>query len=157
MIAKRLPIAERLFSRIKKDEVTGCWNWTGGKTGGGYGAIGVNNRTELAHRVSYEWHFGQIADGLFVCHRCDNRACINPDHMFLGTQEQNMSDKTAKQRQAKGEGHGCAKLTEGDVLSIRSSHGVTLKDLGKRYGVSWQHIWQIRSGRAWSHLGKVNA
>lgn len=148
MPAHRLPVRERLFSRFLEDEKTGCWNWTRGKTGAGYGAIAVNNGLKLAHRVSYELHFGSLSDDAVVCHSCDNPGCINPKHLFLGTQATNIADKVSKNRQACGERHGRAKLTLADVEEIRAALGVPLAELAAKYGVSYKYISILRSGSA---------
>lgn len=148
---------ERLMEKILVDPETGCWNWTACKVRDGYGRIGDRGRKlKLAHRISYELHRGAIPDGIHVCHRCDNPACINPDHLFLGTNDDNIADKVAKGRSPcqKGRDNGNAKLTEADVHAIRAAKacwGINMK-LAKQYGVVNSMISDIRGGRKWAHL-----
>ena len=152
MPGKRGSVRDRLLAKIAIDATTGCWNWTASKFPDGYGQFVEVRTSRGAHRVSYELHCGPIPSGMCVCHRCDNRGCINPDHLFIGTNSENMADMTAKNRQAKGATNGRAKLTEDDVLSIRSAVGITQKKLAAKYGVGQILISRIRRGILWSHL-----
>lgn len=97
----RRPIAERLFARVDKSGPGGCWLWTGAVRGNGYGAISLGGQfgpLAATHRVSYEIHNGPVPAGLFVCHRCDVRLCVNPAHLFLGTNMDNVRDMLNKGR-----------------------------------------------------------
>jgi hypothetical protein len=152
---KKNPL-DRLLARTRRNEQSGCLEWQGAKDGGGYGMFAYNGRTQRAHRISYELHVGPIPFGLCVCHRCDNRICVDPDHFFLGTKADNIADMDAKGRRAMplGELHGCAKLTEDEVVAIRAAsggHGL-LTDLARSYGVSRTQISNIRQGKNWSHV-----
>lgn len=127
---------------------SGCWEWIKSRRPNGSGALkeSISRRNLDTHRVAYELYHGSIPPGLFVCHTCDNRSCVNPAHLFLGTAADNVRDRDAKGRQAKGEGHGNAKLTNNQardiVLSIEPS-----AVLATRYAVSIATICNVRGGR----------
>lgn len=134
-----------------------CLDWTGYKTVLGYGKIRYQGRSEFAHRASWMANVGEIPAGLCVCHKCDNRLCIKADHLFVGTQADNMADMARKNRRrgvggTRGSGHHLAKLTEDNVRAIRVSRQKD-SELAKIYGVSYGHIWRIRKGYLWRHLG----
>lgn len=146
-------LKERLVAKAKANPDTGCWDWTASKSKG-YGQIMVGEKPQRAHRVSFEIFRGEVPDDLHVCHRCDNRACINPEHLFLGTNADNTADKVAKGRQhrLRGTAHGMAKLTEADVLTIRSATHATDPELAARYGVGPEAISAVRHRRNWKHI-----
>jgi hypothetical protein len=142
----------RIFRNTTVSDV--CWEWTGSRNECGYGTCGGDGGgSMLAHRLSYQTFCGPIPDGLEVCHTCDNRACVNPMHLFLGLHVENMRDAAQKGRlgRARGERCGAAKLTAADVLFIRSSP-LGSGELAARFGVSATRICQIRKGRGWRHL-----
>ncbi len=135
----------------------GCHIWTGRlDSRKEYGSV---NKKYRAHRMAWVITNGPIPDGLFVLHRCDNPPCCNPDHLFLGTGQDNMDDMHRKGRGvipcSIGEANSSAKLTDEEVLIIRTKRkeeGLTHRALGKLFGVSRRHIGRILSGEKWSHL-----
>jgi hypothetical protein len=151
---------KRLLSNAIIGGPDSCWEWTALKVRKGYGVIRYNGKKLRAHRLSYELHCGPIPAGLFVCHRCDNRGCINPSHLFLGTNTDNMRDMVSKGRhrliRLPGERNGQAKLTEAEARAILASKGkVRQEDLAERYGVSQSRISSIMTGKNWAHLTEV--
>lgn len=147
------PLVERFWPKVSKGE--GCWLWTAFKNRAGYGMIGsVGHAVLLAHRASWEIHFGPIPTGLFVCHRCDVRACVRPDHLFLGTAAENNSDMNEKGRSryaTLGELNPSSKLTESQVVEIRNS-SETQRALAAKHGVSKALIYAIRKRLSWRHV-----
>ena len=135
-----------------------CWLWTGCTNGPGkYGFLLANKEYIFTHRFSYELHIGPIPEGLCVCHRCDNKACVNPDHLFTGTVQDNTDDKVSKNRQLKGEDICQHVLTEPEVREIRrlyrrGSRLLGLASLGRRFGVCMQTISHIVNRTTWMHL-----
>lgn len=146
-------IQYELLGRIVVD-ARGCFNWKGWKCKKGYGTVVVNGKMKKAHRVSYAVFRREIPDGLFVCHKCDNPSCINPAHLFLGTQLDNMRDCKAKGRNPFGETVARHRLTEEQVKDIRRRDwlGETHSSIAKLYGVGRPHVSGICSGRYWRHL-----
>lgn len=134
----------RFLKRVKK--TPGCWEWLASKTTGGYGRFKVGTRDVGAHRFSYTIHKGTIPSGAYVCHSCDNPWCVNPDHLWLGSQADNIKDMCLKGHQGK--------LTASTVQQIREEskkEGPSV--LARRYGVTRQTIWRVVTKRAWYHLG----
>ena len=133
---------------------SGCWLWTGMTTSQGYGRMKVLGTRRLAHRISFELHNGESAEGLCVCHRCDVPGCVNPDHLWLGTIAENVSDMARKGRWHGEKGNrrnGRAVLTENDVRAIRRDDR-TAKVIAEEYGVALTTIIYARSGVTWGHV-----
>lgn len=145
-------LSERFHSRYDIQDQTDCWIWNGALSDTGYGAIqlGVKN-TGYAHRVSWELVNGPIPGGLFVCHKCDTPACVNPAHLFLGSHLKNMQDMASKKRSMLGEKNNTCKLTKSDVVFILGSEE-SPKSLAAKFGVSKMTIWRIRTGKNWSDV-----
>lgn len=154
-MAKGQSISERFWSKVDKRGPDECWLWMAGilVTAGlpTYGMMWVGKQNQAAHRVSWQIHFGPIPDGLFVLHRCDNMPCVNPAHLWLGTQLDNMRDRSAKGRAPIGEKAGLARLTEEQVRAIRLDMRSN-SALGRTYGVHRKTIEYIRIRRTWKHL-----
>lgn len=146
------------FSERYRVTESGCWEWIGSTNSLGYGQTWANGKSVPAHRYSYELAFGSIPDGLCVCHRCDNRKCVNPDHLFLGTYQDNVSDMIAKGRHRpnRGTNNGRAKLTDDQVVAIRERYNVGdvgVDDLAREYKVGSTTIGQVVRGEKWRHIG----
>lgn len=138
----------------KVDTSGACWVWTA-CTARGYGRFAVKpGDMHSAHRLSWILANGPVPDGLFVLHRCDNRPCVNPDHLFLGTQAENMADKARKGRAARGTGHGCSKLSNANIHEIRSlgAAGVTQRKIASQFGVSQPMVGMILRREKWAHI-----
>jgi predicted XRE-type DNA-binding protein len=137
---------------------TGCWLWTAARKDNGYGVFGRGDRAggiAYAHRWSYEHFVGPIPEGIAVCHRCDVRHCVNPEHLFLGTIAENQADMAAKGRSLRGERHNRVRLTESDVIEIRrlwDETDLTQAEIGARFGIDKQRVSSIVRGRQWRHL-----
>lgn len=148
----------RFFAKVI-EAPDGCWLWTGAKGSHGYGNFGYRKpKTTTAHRYAYElWH-GPIPDGLVVCHTCDVRLCVNPDHLFLGTYKENTQDGVAKGRifgarynPARGERSGKAVLTEEQVRAIRADPRRQV-DIAADYGIAQAHVSRILRREVWAHI-----
>lgn len=124
-----------------------CWPFTGSRNNGGYGvATGVVDGISMAHRVSWFISNGPIPDGLYVLHRCDNRPCCNPAHLFLGTLADNNRDCVAKGRHSNGDTPGRKILTDDDVIAIRSiyrSNNVSQREIAEIFGLTLEHVWRV--------------
>lgn len=148
-------IKRRLLARIKKTDA-GCWEWTGAKCYAGYGKMYANRKARDTHRIAYEVFCGPIPDGMYVCHRCDNPPCVNPEHLFLGTPKANQQDMRDKGRAVhlKGEAKSSAGLTDADVLRLRKMFGGGVKrsEIATTFGLDETTVTHIATGKIWKHL-----
>lgn len=159
MIENKENVRERLMRHTHYDATCGCWEWTGSKRNG-YGRMIIGSRKDgtrksmSAHRVSYELEYGEIPDGMEVCHKCDNPSCVNPKHLFLGTRQDNIDDRERKGRNITfiGEEQPRAKLTKKSVKDARwerAYKGTSFQALANRYGVSKKTMQNAINGVTW--------
>ena len=153
-----LELIERFHEKWELNPENGCWEWTASLDGGGYGQIKRpgERRQIKASRLSYIIHYGDIQDAMFVCHTCDNRLCVKPSHLFLGTASDNSQDMKQKGRHTHGVTGHSHKLTDDKVRQIHKlyTEGVSQGELGRIYGVGQQTIWKIIHGKRWKHIYK---
>ncbi|HEY2618026.1 MAG TPA: HNH endonuclease signature motif containing protein [Acetobacteraceae bacterium] len=142
---------ERFESFFTKGQYDECWPWLGAIGKDGYGRLKISQRMIRAHRASYKFYRGPIAEGLLVCHRCDNPPCVNPAHLFLGSPADNSRDAAIKGRMARGEGVWRAILTPGDVLSIDAASG-RYQDIADAIGTTKAAVAAVKQRRTWRHL-----
>jgi hypothetical protein len=148
----------KVIKKINIDEATGCWYWVGTKMRK-YGLVKFNKIGIRVHRVMYSIFNGLIPEGLHVCHKCDNPACCNPEHLFLGTVKDNVRDCISKGRfkfnlplkRLSGENHPRAKLTNYQIGLIRKDKRVQ-REIALDYGVAQTQISNIKSGKTWKHV-----
>lgn len=174
-----MAILHRIISRCKVNLETGCWEFQGARIDG-YGRIKIKGKTAGVHRVAWEAFNGPVPQGLFVCHHCDNPPCVNPDHLFVGTNRDNMVDMCEKGRNgmqghperhvfrlhpellliwksivARGESVGTAKLTESDVIEIRRLRretGASYLQIASAFGVTRSNVGAILRRKTWTHV-----
>lgn len=142
----------RFMKKVNKTET--CWLWTGSTDGyGHYGKMNIDGKTLSSHRLSYLHHHGEIPEGLVVRHKCRTMKCVNPNHLELGTYLQNNGeDRLRDGTMPHGEKHTFSKLTNEQVLDIRSRTGQTLQEIADEFKISNSTTYAIRSNKAWKHL-----
>lgn len=161
-----MTMKERLLRGVAIDPETGCWNFGKGKNQNSYGNLRIGDRLNGerrqvgVHRLSYEIFIGEIPNGMFVCHKCDNRRCINPEHLFAGTCLENTLDMLSKGRSFNHHGthNHRAKLTEDQVREIRGMYGSgkSKSAIAREYGVGSSQICKIISRKRWAYLDDQN-
>jgi hypothetical protein len=131
-----------------------CWPWVGALIANGYGHFYTGGKAVLAHRAVYELTHGTSPENFCVCHSCDNRSCVNPAHLFLGTHADNSRDMSAKGRAAAGERSGVNKVTTEDVREIRrlAAEGHRQRDIAARFGIVQSNVGMIVRRETWRHV-----
>jgi len=153
-----LSLRDRILNGSELNMTTGCWDWQRSGYANGYGQISIDKKKWSAHRASYTAFIGDIPDGMLVCHKCDNRKCVNPDHFFLGNQKENIADMIAKGRQRTGKRigteHKNAIFTDEDIAAIfsRILKGERTCDIARDYNTSPATIFHIKKGNSWNHI-----
>ena len=143
-------IEDRFWAFVNVQSPDECWEWGGGRLVAGYGHFWALQKTHKAHRFSYALAHGPIPEGMFVCHACDNPACVNPAHLWLGTHQDNMDDRTAKHRHRSGDTHPRSKLTADDVENIRANRmNLTGQEMAALYGVANTTISAVLNRQNW--------
>lgn len=154
---------ERFWSKILFGKLNECWEWQSSFNTGGYGCFTIKRDviggmythiSKTCTRLMYKWIFGDFNQKLNVCHYCDNRKCVNPNHFWLGSGAENNTDRSIKGRNAVGSKHGKSKLNEGNVIEIRKriALGESYRSIAKLFGVTHPQIVCIKSGSTWSHV-----
>lgn len=148
---------DNLWRKVERGAPNECWLWAASTGASGYPRIWINNIDYCATRIAYLDFYGLQPGSQMVCHSCDTPMCMNPNHFFLGSHDDNMADRQSKGRQYKGASHHRAKFTEQQVLEVFALKGhESSTSIAKRLGVSKSSIKAIWQGRNWSHLtGKV--
>lgn len=141
---------KRFWNKVHKTKT--CWLWKY-PSKDGYGRYSTERK--YAHRFSWELIYGKIPKGFVICHKCDIKNCVNPKHLFLGRQSDNIKDKVKKDRQAKGNDIPTSKLTEKEVLEIRNKYIpriYSIRMLAREYNVAYDSIWSIVNKQSWKHI-----
>ena len=152
-------IMNRFYSHVMLPDENGCMIYIGAKNHYGYGIFYDRTRQIRAHRFSYERHLGKIPNGLFVMHSCDNPQCVAPEHLSVGTHQDNMNDCKRKSRNylipaRYGHDSNLSKLKEKDVIEIRKQleMGLSIKNIANRFNVTTQNIKYIKIKKIWAHI-----
>lgn len=147
---------QRLWSRVKPNADTECWEWLALKDKDGYGRFYIGKKNLLAHRVAYAAYYKIDPGNLLVCHRCDNPSCVNPAHLWLGSNADNLADMKNKGRShsCRGERGSRTVLTPSDVYQIRElvSSGLTHRQAGRAVGIGKSQVGRIMRGEQWAHI-----
>lgn len=149
---------ELFWAKVDRKGQNDCWDWLAYRNVDGYGIFGwYHGKTERAHRVAYIFTFGPLQPGEQVLHHCDNRACVNPTHLFKGSQQDNIKDMVSKHRQkgAPGEKNAAAKINEDivrEIRQLRATQKLVYEVLAERFNISRSMVQIICAGEAWKHV-----
>jgi uncharacterized UBP type Zn finger protein len=152
-------LKQRFFDKIITIPEHSCYEWIAYKHPKGYGKIQNKNGSRVAHRIAYELYYGPFNKNNLICHKCDNPGCVRPEHLFMGTAQDNNKDRDNKGRQAKGESQGFSKLTSENVRKIIELVKLGEKsnaDIARMFNVNRSLISNILSGLIWSHVTGIN-
>jgi hypothetical protein len=154
----------KFWQRVKILGLLDCWEWQGGRDGFGYGKVqDFDGKTERTHRFVWKLTYGSIPTGKHILHKCDNPSCCNPNHLYVGTHQDNMRDRTERGRSGrwgrKGVENPQSKLNDDKVRSIRAllEQGLTQREIASKYDVDASAISQINRGVAWKHVAGTSA
>jgi Autographiviridae endonuclease len=148
----KLTVRERFLAKVCPATSSGCWLWQGEVRPDGYGLVSLDGRELRAHRAAWILFRGEIAPGVVVCHKCDVRACVNPEHLFLGTPADNAQDMLNKGRSPRGESNHNAKLTAEQVSRIKAmlaEDRLYISEIAREFGVTASTIRGIKQGKSW--------
>jgi hypothetical protein len=151
----KLTLKEKFMARVRQDPVTGCWLWTAHISGDGYGCANFSHQQRKAHRLAWQLFRGKIPIRKIVCHKCDVRACVNPDHLFLGKPAENAADMKRKGRSRSGEKSPSCKLSAETVLKIKALLAEDrwyMTEIARQFGISHQTVSDIKKGKRWQHV-----
>jgi len=140
-------LSARFWNKVEITDLVDCWNWTSYQNKFGYGRINVGGKIKYSHRIAWRLVYGEIPNGQFVCHKCDNPSCNNPNHLFLGTMQDNTIDMVRKGRAGRI-------LTKEQVLSMRSLHasGMNCKQLSTQFNTEISNVYRIVNRNRWQHI-----
>lgn len=144
-------VLERFEEKIEPIPWSGCWIWMASVDQNGYGVFGLNKKVERAHRVSYTLYVDKIPEGKVIRHRCDNSYCVNPSHLEIGTQQENVADSVLRGRYYRGNQHHWSKLTQEDVSTIFAlkASGMQQKEIASLFNVDPSNISHILRNKSW--------
>ena len=152
---KQPPFKQRIINNTVVD-TNGCWNWIGKLDKGGYAICTFKNKRTRMHRATYEFYKGSFEKTKLICHKCDNRKCINPDHLYVGTHKDNAIDMVVRKRQnlTLGSAHQNSIFDEKTILLMRKeySEGILISELSRKYKSAYRNVWKIIRRQTWKHI-----
>ncbi len=146
---------EKFWQKVDKTAPNGCWNWMAGCTSGGYGEFWFGKKIWSTHRLAWWLTYGYIPKNKMILHKCDNRRCVNPEHLYPGTNTDNMRDRLNRGKCPRGETHPNSKMTVKKVIELRQRYAAgneTVMELGLIYGMSQSSVSNIINKVQWGHI-----